>query len=45
MTSGPPDEKPKGYLFRLDTLKEIGRWAGIGYGFDAQDVFYYGVEE
>ena len=47
MTSGPPDEKPQGYLFRLglDTLEEVGRWAGIGYGFDAQDAFYYGVEE
>lgn len=45
LLSGPPDEKPQGHLYRLDTLQEVGPWSGIGYGFDAQGTFYYGVAE
>ncbi len=39
------DDHQQGYLYRLDDLSEVGRWAGRGYGFDKTGVFYFGVPE
>ncbi|MGE5589036.1 MAG: hypothetical protein ACM3ZA_00190 [Bacillota bacterium] len=38
-------QRSQGLLYRRSDLTPVGQWSGVGYGFDDQGTFYYGVSE